>query len=47
MKYEYFSIGFTDAMVKDKSMTHVTNLFLPNNFEKNDEINLNYFGSKI
>ena len=43
MKYEYFSIGFTDVMVKGKSMTRFTNLFLPNNFEKNDEINLNYF----
>ena len=30
----YFCIGFTDFMFKGKSLTDITNLFLPNNFKK-------------
>ena len=34
----YFCIGFIDFMFKGKTLTEYTNLFLPNNFEKNDDI---------
>ena len=30
-----------------KSLTDYTNLFLPNNFKKNDDIVLNYFLGKL
>ena len=43
----YFCIGFIDFMRKGKMLTQYTNLFSPNNFEKNDEIILNYFMSNI
>ena len=39
----YFSIGFIDFTLKGKTLTEFTNLFSPNNFEKNDDIILNYF----
>ena len=39
----YFCIGFIGFMLKGKSLTDFTNLFLPNNFKKNDDIILNYF----
>ena len=39
----YFCIGFVDFMFKGKSLTDYTNLFSPNNFERNDDIILNYF----
>ena len=39
----YFCIGFIDFMLKNKSLTDFTNLFLPNDFIKNDDIILNYF----
>ena len=42
----YFCIGFINNMFKGKSLTEFTNLFLPNNFKKNDII-LNYFLNKI
>ena len=29
-----FCIGFTDFIPKGKSLTHFTNIFSPNNFEK-------------
>ena len=41
----YFFIGFIDFMLKGK--TEYTNLFLPNNFQKNDDIILNYLMSNI
>ena len=40
---EYFCIGFIDF----KALTEYTNLFLSNNFKKNDYIILNYFMSNI
>ena len=43
----YFCIGFIDFMLKGKTLTEYTNLFSPNNFEKNDDIILNYFMSNI
>ena len=34
----YFCIGFIDFKFKGKTLTEYTNLSLPNNFEKNDDI---------
>ena len=39
----HFSIGFIDFMLKGKSLLDYTNLFSPNDYEKNDEIILKYF----
>ena len=39
----YFSIGFIDFMLKSKSLLDYTNLFSPNDYEKNDNIILKYF----
>ena len=39
----YFCIGFIDFMFKGKTSTEYTNLFTPNNFEKNVRIMLFYF----
>ena len=39
----YFSIGFTDFMLKSNNLTDFINLLSPNNFKKNDDIILNYF----
>ena len=36
-----FCIGFTDFMLKGKSCLDYTNLFSPNEYEKNDKIILN------
>ena len=43
----YFCIGFIDFMLAGKTLTEYTNLVLPNNFQKNDDITLNYFMSNI
>ena len=40
----YFCIGFINFMFNDKSLTDHTNLFSPNDFNKNDDIILKYFG---
>ena len=40
---EYFCIGFIDFTLKVKSLLDYTNLFCPNDYEKNDKIILNYF----
>ena len=40
----YFCIGFIDFMFNGKSLTDYTNLFSQNDFNKNDDIILNYFG---
>ena len=40
----YFWIGFINFMFNGKSLTDYTNLFSPNDFNKNDDIILNYFG---
>ena len=34
----YFCIGFVDYMLAGKTLTEFTNLFSPNNFERNDDI---------
>ena len=39
----YFCIGFIDFMLSEKTLTEFTNLFSPNNFERNDDISLNCF----
>ena len=40
----YFCIGFTNFMFNGKTLTDCTNLFSPNDFNKNDNIILRYFG---
>ena len=40
----YFCIGFINFMFNYKSLTDYTNLFSPNDFNKNDNIILKYFG---
>ena len=40
----YFCIGFINFMFNGKSLTDYTNLFSPNDFNKNDDIILQYFG---
>ena len=39
----YFCIRFIDFMLKGKSLLDYTNLFSPNDYEKNDKITLKYF----
>ena len=39
----YFCIEFIDFMLKGKSLTDLTTLFSSSNFNKNDDIILNYF----
>ena len=40
----YFYIGFINFMLNGKSLTDYTDLFSPNDFKKNDDIILKYFG---
>ena len=40
----YFCIGFINFMFNGKSLTDYTNLLSPNDFNKNDDIILEYFG---
>ena len=40
---QYFCIRFIDFMLAGKALTEFTNLFLPNNFKRNDDIILKYF----
>ena len=42
---EYFCIGFIDFVLKGKSLIGFTNLFSPNDYEKNDKIILRCFPS--
>ena len=39
----YFCIGFINVMLKGKSLLDHTNLFSPNEYEKNNKIILKYF----
>ena len=39
----YFCIGFINFMFNRTSLTDYTNLLSPNDFNKNDDIILNYF----
>ena len=38
-----FCIGFIDFMLKGKSLLHYTNIFSPNDYEKNNKIILKHF----
>ena len=40
----YFCIGFINFMLNSNSLTDYTNLFSPNDFKKDDDIILKYFG---
>ena len=39
----YFWIGFIDFMLKRERLLEYTNLFSPNDYEKNDKVILKYF----
>ena len=41
----YSCIGFINFMFNGKRLTDYTNIFSPDNFNKNDNIILEYFGS--
>ena len=43
----YFCIGFIDFMLVGKTLTEFTNFFIPNIFQKNDDIILNYFMNNV
>ena len=43
----YFCIWFIDVMLAGKTLTGFTNLFAPNNFKKNDDINLKCFMTNV
>ena len=40
----YFCIGFINFMLNGKNLTDYTDIFSPNDFNKNDDIILKYFG---
>ena len=39
----YFCIKFIDLMLAGKKLTDYTNLFLPNDFKRNDDIIMSFF----
>ena len=43
----YFCIGFIDFMLKVKTLTGFTNLFSPNNIDKNGDMILSYFMTNV
>ena len=43
----YFCIGLIDFMLAGKTFTEFANIFWPNNFQRNDDITLNYFMTNI
>ena len=45
--FGYVCIGFIDFMLSGKKLTECTNLFSPNNFEKNNDIILKYFMNRV
>ena len=45
--FEYFYIGFTDFMLKGKSLLEYINLFFTNEYKKNDEIIKTFFCKQI
>ena len=42
-----FCIGFIGFMLKGKSLLEYTNLFSPNEYEKNGKVKLKYFQNEI
>ena len=45
--YGYFCTGFLDFMLARITLTDFVNLFLPNNFKRNDDIMLKYFMANV
>ena len=43
----YFCVEFIDFMLKGKSLLEYTNLFSPNDYEKNEKITLKYFQQSL
>ena len=43
----YFWTGFIDFMLAGKTLTEFKNLFLPNNFKRNDDTILKYFIANV
>ena len=43
----YFCIGFIYFILAGKTLTEFSNLFSPNNFNKNDDVTLNYLMSHV
>ena len=43
----YFCIGFINYMFDGNGLTDFTNLFLPDDFRKNNDIILNYFQANL
>ena len=43
----YFRIRFIDFMLKGNSLLEYANLFFPNDYQKNDEIIINYLIEEI
>ena len=41
--FGYFFIGFIDFILRGESLLQYTNLFSPNDYEKNNKIILKYF----
>ena len=41
--FGYFCVGFINFMLESKRLLDFTNLFSPNDYEKNDKIILKYF----
>ena len=41
--FGYFCIGFIDFILRGGSLLQYTNLFSPNDYEKNNKIILKYF----
>ena len=44
---EYFRIVFIDFILKGKSLLEYTNLFSPNDYEKNDKITFKNFQQNL
>ena len=42
-----FCIGFINFILKGKSLAAFTNFFLPNSFDKNDDMTLEYFRTNV
>ena len=42
-QFSYSCIGFIDFMLAGKKLTDFTNMFSPQDFQKNDDIILSYF----
>ena len=45
--FGFFCIGFINFMLAGKTLNGFIDLFLPNNFENNDDIVLNYFKANV